>query len=162
MLKIRPAISTDASALLRVHREAVFSKAAGHYDQARLEAWSPGATPERVARVESEIANPDFIVLVAEANDEIIGFAMAHPAENKLGAMYVRPNLIGNVGRALLLEMEKQAFNAGAQFLEFDASLNAEAFYKANGYEEIGRADHVSANGDVSAAVQLRKKRSIN
>jgi N-acetylglutamate synthase-like GNAT family acetyltransferase len=157
MLKIRPANLSDAAALLIVHRGAVFSKAAGHYDQVRLEAWAPGPTLERIARIEQEIIDPNYIFLVAEVEGEIVGYASAIPSNNELRSLHVKTNSIGNVGRALLAEIEKQAFAAGAKHLEFDASINAEAFYKANGYTEKGRADHVSANGDVSAAVQMRK-----
>ena len=57
-----------------------------------------------------EIADPAFIVFVAEADDFIIGFAMANPSKNELLAVYVKPNSIGNVGRALLAEVEKRAF----------------------------------------------------
>ncbi len=161
MLKIRLATPSDAAALMRVHREAVFAKAAGHYDPARLESWSPGATPDRVARVEREIADPDFIVLVAEVEAEVVGFAMATPPQNKLQALYVKPNAEGRVGRALLAEIEKRAFSAGASLLAFDASLNAEAFYKANGYTETGRADYVSPSGEASPAVQMQKERPL-
>jgi hypothetical protein len=159
MLKIRRANHNDATSLLEVHRVAVFSKAAGYYDEARLEAWAPGPIPERIARIEQEITSIDFIFLVAEIENKIVGYASAIPSKNELRSLHVKTNSIGNVGRTLLAEIEKQAFNAGAEFLEFDASLNAEAFYKANGYTEIGLADHVSGNGDISAAVQMRKLR---
>jgi putative acetyltransferase len=157
MLKIRPAQKNDTEALLQLHRDAVFSKAADYYDRARLESWSPGATPERIASLERQIADPKFITLVAEIEAEPVGFAMAIPSKNELRALYVKPNPLGNIGRILLVEIEKQAFEAGAQFFQFDASLNAEAFYKANGYKETGRANHISGNGETSAAVQLKK-----
>jgi len=157
MLEIRPAIKDDARTLMLVHREAVFAKAPDFYDKARLEVWSPGATPERVAQIERDITDPNHIVLVAETDNQIIGFANASPSKNKLFQLYVKPNSIGNVGCTLLAEIEKQVFKAGAEYLEFDSSLNAEAFYKANGYWEVGRSDYVSNNGDRSAAVQMKK-----
>jgi len=40
-----------------------------------LEAWAPGATTDRVVQVEHEIADPAFIVLVAEAAGDLTGFA---------------------------------------------------------------------------------------
>jgi hypothetical protein len=68
--------------------------------------------------------------LVAEADDEIIGFAMANPSKNELLAVYIKPNSIGNVGHALLTEVENRAFRVG-EFLTCDASLNAEGFYSS-------------------------------
>jgi hypothetical protein len=158
MLRIRVARPYDAAATMRVRREAVLSKAGSHYPQATLEAWSPGATPNRVAHVEKEIADPAFIVLVAEAGEEITGFAMAIPSKNELRAVYVKPNSIGNVGRALLTEVEKRAFTV-AEFLICDASLNAERFYKANGYTEELRADHVLSSGPTIPCVRMKKIR---
>ncbi|MFY9657040.1 MAG: GNAT family N-acetyltransferase [Methylocystis sp.] len=159
MVQIRLAHRDDAATLMRVHREAVFAKAAPFYDEAILESWSPGATPERVRRVEQEIVDPHYITLVAEHEGEVLGFATAIPSRNELRALYVKPNTVGCVGQRLLNYIEVLAFDAGAAYLEFDASLNAEAFYRANGYIEIGRADHVSDSGDASAAIQLRKIR---
>jgi hypothetical protein len=63
MLNIRAAVQCDAAAMTQVHRDAVFAKAAGYYPRAMLQAWAPGATDCRVARVEQEIADPDVNVL---------------------------------------------------------------------------------------------------
>jgi hypothetical protein len=123
MLTIRRAVRGDAAAMMQLHREAVFAKAAGHYPRAVLEAWAPGATRDRVARVEHEIADPGVIALVADAAGEVIGFAMAVPSKNELHAVYVKPNHIGGVGGALLAEIEQQAF-AQTDHLACDASLN--------------------------------------
>lgn len=144
--------------MMRVHREAVFAKAAGHYSRAILEAWAPGVTSDRVARVAQEITDPDFIVLVAEAAGAIIGFAMAIPLKGELRAAYVEPNPIGKVGRALLAKIERLAF-ARADRLACDASLNAEEFYKANGYCAECGTDHVLASGIAVACVRISKRR---
>src|SRR5271167_3617002 len=77
MLTIRPAGLRDAKAMMEVHREAVFAKASGHYSRAILEVWAPGATTDRVVQVGHEIADPAFIVLVAEAAGDLIGFLRA-------------------------------------------------------------------------------------
>jgi GNAT superfamily N-acetyltransferase len=106
----------------------VFAKAAGHYSRAILEAWALGATTDRVVQVEREIADPAFIVLVAEAAGDLIGFAMAIPTNGELRAVYVKPNRVGS-GRALLAEIEGRAF-ALADQLACDASLNSEKFTK--------------------------------
>ena len=157
MVKIRPATRSDATAMLLVRREAVLSKAAAHYAQATLRAWAAEATPHRVARLERQIADPDFVVLVAEAGDEIIGYAMATPSKNELRAVYVKPNPIGHVGRSLLAEVESWAFDAGTEFLACSASLNAEAFYRVNGYTEESRGQHRMRTGELMDCVFMRK-----
>jgi GNAT superfamily N-acetyltransferase len=159
MLTIRQATRRDAAALMQVHREAVFAKARDYYPRAALESWAPGTTADRVAQVEREIGDPRFIVLVAEAAGEIIGFAMAVPSKGELRAVYAKPNLVGLVGRALLAEIEKRAF-ATTEVLWCDASLNAEGFYKANGYREECRTSHVFASGAAIGCLRMTKLRS--
>src|SRR5258707_9458766 len=77
MLKIRIATRNDAAAIILVRREAIFAKAASHYDRPTLNAWVAADGVDRILRIEQEISDPGFIVLVAEAEGEIIGFAMA-------------------------------------------------------------------------------------
>jgi GNAT superfamily N-acetyltransferase len=160
MLKIRRAVRDDATRIMLVRREAILAKAAVHYDQLILNDWAGSIDiTDRVAHIKKKISDPNCIVVVAEAGDEIIGFAMAVPSKNELQALYTRPNPIGHVGQALLAAVEDLAFEA-AEFLTCDASLNAERFYKANGYREECRKDQVSSSGAViSTAVQMRKQR---
>jgi hypothetical protein len=99
-----------------------------------------------VVQVEHEIADPAFIVPVAEAAGDLIGFAMAIPMNGELRAVYVRPNWVGGVGRALLAEIERRAF-ALAEQLVCDASLNAEEFYKAIRYQAEAPIRHVLRRG---------------
>jgi L-amino acid N-acyltransferase YncA len=145
MLTIRPARTSDAIAMMDVHREAILSKAAGHYPQSTLDEWALGATPE-------------FIVLVAEAGGKVIGYGVAVPSHQELRALYVRPNAIGRVGKALLSELEKQAFRT-TEVLTCDASLNAVGFYRANGYTEQGRTDHVLSSGGSVPCIRMEKVR---
>lgn len=158
MLKIRPAITSDAPAIAALHREAVLAKGISHYPEDTLNDWSPVPTPERISRLASQIAHPGLIVLVAVANDEILGFTLVDIANNELGAVYVKPNMVGNVGSALLAEIEKRAFPL-CEFLTCDASLNAERFYKRNGYVEERRGDHVLRSGKKIACIHMRKRR---
>ncbi|WP_291572813.1 GNAT family N-acetyltransferase [Bradyrhizobium sp.] len=145
--------------MMLVRREAILAKAAAHYDPATLNDWAGTDITDRVTRIRKKISDPNCIVMVAEVGEEIIGFAMAVPSRNELQALYTRPNPVGHVGRALLAAVEGLAFEA-AEFLNCDASLNAESFYRANGYREECRKDHVSSNGGiVSTVVQMRKQR---
>jgi hypothetical protein len=153
--KIRLAVRSDAAEILQVRREAVLAKAASHYDLAILNDWANAVDAARIAR---QISDPDYRVLVAEAGDEIIGFAMAILSKHELKALYTKPNPIGRIGRALLAEIENLAFQA-TPYLVCEASLNAEGFYKANGYAEEGRKDRVSRSGVISRIVQMTKRR---
>jgi hypothetical protein len=59
---------------------------------------------------------------------------------------------------ALLTEVEKRAFTV-AEFLTCDASLNAERFYKAHGYTEELRTDHMLSSGATMACIRMKKIR---
>lgn len=155
-ITIRRARPEDAHDMLVVHRDAVFARASSHYSTATMEAWSPGATPARVGRITSEISDSEFIVLVAEADDEVIGFAEAIPSKQELRAVYVRPNSVGQVGRWLLAELEELASKV-TDTLTCTASLNAEAFYRACGYSGEEHCDVVFRPGVTLACVQLQK-----
>ena len=120
-----------------------------------LNDWANAVDAARIAR---QISDPDYRVLVAEAGGEIIGFAMAILSNHELKALYTRPNPVGGIGRALLSEIENLAFQA-APYLVCEASLNAEGFYKANGYDEEGRKDRVSRSGVISRVVWMKKVR---
>jgi putative acetyltransferase len=61
------------------------------------------------------------------------------------------------VGSALVKEMERIARDRGLPHLELHASLNAEPFYTALGYEALAREDHVLRSGLRMAAVKMRK-----
>jgi len=157
MLKIRRARPDDAAEIVRVRRDAILSKAASHYEQRLLTDWVATGT-DRLARIQGEIADPAIIVLVAEAAGEIIGFAVGAPCDHDLRALYTQPNDIGGIGRKLLAAIEAIAFQS-TPFLTCDASLNAEDFYRANGYRAEGRKDYVSPSGVISQVVQMRKPR---
>ena len=58
----------------------------------------------------------------------------------------------------LLSEIEKLAFQA-VPYLVCEASLNAEGFYKANGYVRQGWKDSVSRSRVISRVVWMKKVR---
>ena len=155
-LHIRTTRPDDAAAIMRVRSDAIWAKATTHYDDAIVRDWVEAGDPGRIA---NKLSDPDIIALVAVAGDAMIGFGMVSLSRHELQALYVTPNWIGRVGQALLAALETCAFQA-SPFLTLDASLNAQEFYRANGYLAEGRKDHMSSRGDVvSQVVQMRKMR---
>ena len=153
--EIRAAVRGDVTAIVQVRREAILARAVSHYDPVILNDWADAGDAGRIAK---RISDPDHRTLVAEAGGEIIGFAMAALSKSELLALYARPNAIGNIGRDLLAAIEHLVFQA-APLLVCDASLNAEGFYKANGYTAECQKDFVSSSGMISRVVQMKKHR---
>jgi hypothetical protein len=160
--EIRVAASSDATKIAHVRREAILSKAITHYDEAIVNAWADATDlAERVDQIEHAISDPGHIVLIAEIRGEMLGFAIADLPASELQALYVKPNPFGGVGGALLAALEDRAF-ATIPFLSCDASLNAQDFYKANGYVEESRKDFVMPRGLVSRVVRMKKQSRRN
>ena len=152
--KIRAAVSGDVTAILQVRRQAILVRAGSHYDPVILNDWADAANAGRIARrIRSGLST-----LVAEVGGEIIGFAMAAPAKGELVALYARPNQIGHIGRDLLAAIEPLVFQTTA-LLVCEASLNAEGFYKANGYTAEGARDFLTSSGLKSRVVRMKKQR---
>jgi putative acetyltransferase len=155
---IRPAKPEDATAMVRVRRGAILGKARNGYAQPTIEAWAAEAAPDRAALYIRDIADPEVIVLVAESGGEVIGFAIAVPAQEELSAIYVAPNPIGRVGQALLSELERSAFESAAT-LNCVAALSAAPFYLANGYTEQGSTTYLDGSGAEVPCVRMKKGR---
>jgi GNAT superfamily N-acetyltransferase len=155
MPKLRPATRADAAALRMLGLE-VF-----------LETYAPAGVRNGLAREAEEtfsaaqvarwLADPDDVVLVADVEGGLAGFAHVTlgagrelfegevPAE--LQRLYVRRPFLGQgLGRALLLCAEDVAAVHGASVLWLAAwagNARALAFYARQGYSDIGAAEHV-------------------
>lgn len=143
MATIRPAEPADAQAICGVHVAAI-GAVDGPYDDEQVLAWASYPTPDRYP-VE-DAGSPLF---VAEADDEVVGFAELDPTEATVDKVYVHPDHAGRgVGRALLERVESAATERGLEELSVVASLNAVPFYEAVGYERVGETTK-SIAGDV-------------
>jgi ribosomal protein S18 acetylase RimI-like enzyme len=102
-----------------------------------------------------------FFVAVGNTADtmEVLGFS-SHKADagKHRTAVYVRRTAARRgVGTALFRLAEADAVAAGADSLFVEASLAGAEFYKANGFEELGRGEYRLASGHKMACVFMRK-----
>jgi ribosomal protein S18 acetylase RimI-like enzyme len=73
-------------------------------------------------------------------------------------AVYVRGRAARlGIGSALFRAAEASALAAGATSIDIDASLAAVEFYKAHGFEEVGRGMHLLRSGRSMACVFMKK-----
>lgn len=91
---------------------------------------------------------------------EVLGFSSHRIDGDEHGtAVYVRGKAARQgVGSALFRVAEAAAVATGATSINIDASLAAVEFYKANGFEEVGRGEHRLWSGRPMACVFMRKK----
>jgi hypothetical protein len=57
--------------MMVARREAILAKGCGYYEQAMVEAWAGDGVAERIPRYLQQIADPELIVLIAEAGDDV-------------------------------------------------------------------------------------------
>ena len=159
-LVIRRANVTDARPVIEAHHAAVREKAVKHYSKEIIAAWAPAEiSPERVAKLEAQIDSGEFFTLVAEVDAKVIGFGQVNVNKNVLGAVYVRKNAIGGVGERLVKQLIQHARDKQCRFLGMDSSLNAEAFYRRNGFKVMGYGKHriTSAGLDMDCVQMMMK-----
>ena len=133
---IRPARAGDVDALAAVEEDAFGP-----------DAWSR----EQVA---DELAGATRHVAVAEADDEIVGYAaisVAGDAADLTRIVVADPHRRSGVASELLIALHEAARQAGADrvLLEVAASnVAARELYRAHGYVEISRRRAYYADGD--------------
>jgi GNAT superfamily N-acetyltransferase len=156
---LRPARPGDALAMANLHHAAVRALRGGPYRDDVLERWAPGVTIARAERLFREAQDGGGRSLVAEADDEVLGFAVAMPGAAALNACYVAPAAAGNgVGRTLVSAFEEEAREAGVSTLDVRAPLNATGFYAKLGYAEERAAIFAFDDGIEMPVVLMRKR----
>src|SRR6266545_4557352 len=102
-----------------------------------------------------------FFIAVGEPRNprEILGFSSHRvDGDEHRTAVYVRGKAARlGVGSALFRSAEASAIAAGATSIHVDASLAAVEFYKANGFEEVGRGTRRISSARSMACVFMRK-----
>lgn len=152
----------DAEALLRIHAAAVHTTAAPFYSAEIIHSWARFSfTSERIEKVRQRwIDPPSQRIIVAKHEGEAVGFGFIGLNGELLG-LYVHPHFgRQGIGSKILAALEQVAIAAGLTYLTANGSLNAEAFYRQQGFEVMEYGTHRLAAGQEMACVKLRKELS--
>jgi GNAT superfamily N-acetyltransferase len=146
----------EERAFLDIHTRSIRGLAASHYTPEVIEAWVVPMTEEYLRAF---VRNQDNeIRLVAELDGVLVGLGCLVVQTAELRACYVVPEAARKgIGRALVGEIERIARERGLDHLHLEASINAEPFYSALGYEVVERGVHVWPSGQRMAAVTMRR-----
>jgi len=156
---LRPGTPEDALSIMNARRAAVGGVATGFYSREIIEEWEGpiNIPPERVEGFARAIAVGEEVVVVAvDRSGLILGFGSIVPSNSELRAVYVE-HVRKGIGRAILRRLEDLAREAGLKELRMDASINAEAFYRANGFSSEAFGEHPMPSGRRMACVRMRK-----
>ena len=94
---------------------------------------------EDVAFYGRRIADDDVTTWLAEADGELLGFAMCTPTF--LDGLYVRPDLTGQGIGSLLLDVVEATHPGGYELWVFESNAGARRLYERRGLVEVERTD---------------------
>lgn len=158
-VRIRPAQPADAEAITLAHLDSIRSLGPAFYPSGVVDIWSAGLTADVYLNAMS--GGEAFFVAIGTLDGEIavLGFSTHRVDDAQDGAsVYVRGRAARRgIGTLLLQQAEAHARNHGASSLQIQASLAGVEFYKANGFEELGRGQAELLSGHSMPCVFMRK-----
>ena len=159
LIETRKANPADAEALLAAHLDSIHSIGSRFYSPEIVDSWSAGLTPDLY--VNAMEGGEVFFIAIGPIKDEpaVLGFASHRVDDEQDGAsVYVRGIASRRgIGTKLLGLAEEHARAHGAKSISIQASLAGVAFYRANGFEELGRGEALLTNGRSMHCVFMRK-----
>lgn len=157
-LQTRQAVPEDADAIALAHLDSIRS-IGPIYPPDIVETWGAGLTPD--IYVNAIRGGEAFFVAIGQLDDHpaILGFSTHRVDDAQDGtSVYVRGRVARRgIGTALLRLAEAHAVAHGATVVQIQASLAGVEFYKANGFEELGRGDAYLMSGQSMPCVFMRK-----
>jgi len=158
-LQTRRAHPDDAEAIALAHLDSIRSIGPAFYPPDVVDAWGSGLTPD--VYVKAMEGGEAFFVATGHIDGKpaVLGFSSHRVDDAQDGAsVYVRGDVSRRgIGTALLRLAEEHALVHGARSIQIQASLAGVEFYKANGFEEIGRGEAVLMSGRSIPCVFMRK-----
>lgn len=155
----RRATSKDAEAIAQAHLDSIRSIGASFYPPAIVKAWSARLTPDIYVKAMED--GEAFFIAIGELDGgtAVMGFSTHRVDDDQDGvSVYVRGGAARRgIGTALLRLAEDDARQHGATTIDIQASFAGVEFYKANGFQEIGRGDARLMSGRAVPCVFMRK-----
>lgn len=158
-LEIRRAASADVDQIAAAHLDSIRSIGARYYPADVVSDWSARVKGDLYANAMAR--GEAFFIAIGDLDgkSEVLGFSSHRLDGNEHHtAVYVRGKAARlGVGTALFGAAQAAAIAAGAGSIHLDSSLAAVEFYKANGFEEVGRGEHRMWSGRPMECVFMRK-----
>lgn len=132
-IQFRQAKPEDAPDVLEI-KQAAIETAGDTYSEAQIQAWRP--TDEALPAFKQATASDQFVVLLAETDNEPAGYGVLNIDEARVDAVFVDPeHSRKGLGSSLVSQLETRGQMMGLSELTVVSSLNAQPFYESLGYE---------------------------
>jgi GNAT superfamily N-acetyltransferase len=159
-VQTRRATPADAAAIAVAHLDSIRSIGSAYYPPDIVEEWGAGLTPD--IYVKAMEAGEVFFIATGNVDGQpaVLGFSSHRVDDQQDGAsVYVRGGAgRRGIGTALFRLAEEHARAHGATAIQIQASLAGVEFYKACGFEEIGRGEARLMSGQSMPCVFMRKR----
>lgn len=132
MMNYRIYCADDTPHVKRVFKDAVLNIGMHSYSEKQVHTWATFAD------------DPEFddqlkqgITIVAEQQDEVVGFGQLHPL-NHIALLYVDSHHANKrIGSALIKRLERHAEDSGMKAISVEASKIARPFFEKQGYSVL-------------------------
>lgn len=132
--EIRPAVVSEAQAIIDLHSDTVRRVNSADYSPEQIGRW---IGKRRVEITEAMIQQGQYWVCVDETG-KLLG--VGNLSENEIKGLYIHADyLCEGIGSALLARMEQELRARGMLESQIDSTVTAAGFYCKMGYVEIGR-----------------------
>jgi len=155
MINIRNAIQVDIEQFKVVIESSILAFCKDYYTTDQIDALL-GQYPD--AALYTKWID-DRVLIVAENENSVIGFAQYNPENNSVEAIHVSPKYACNgIGSKLVKKIEEIAKSQGADKITLGASLNAVDFYAKCGYRKKEITEYKCNNGITLKTVVYEKE----
>ncbi len=153
---IRHATKDDAVTLLKIHYDSVHTLGASDYAPDILKYWSTPIDQCRIKRFLETFESETH--LVAEYNNEIVGFSAIALNKKEIQACYISPHATRKgIGKKLIKELENIAQKHNINALELNSSLTAKQFYLQCNYKIIEQKKYTLHSGIKMDCIRMQK-----
>lgn len=153
LITLRLANMSDAPAIAELHRASIRHYCTDHYPPDVIEEW---VLPLKASDYQN--LAPSCTLMVAEASQGLVGFALLDSQKGTLEKLYIAPGASRQgIGSALLHQLETQAYLQGIQDLNVSATLNAISFYERHAYQKKSLTPAARAKDNMLGCISMFK-----
>lgn len=153
---LRAGTPADAEAILVVHVASIIANGPPTYSDRQVAAWA--AKPEGTERYRDAMASESTEVVVAAADERVLGFGELDVESGEIESVFVDPEYAGaGIGSALLERFERRLRTEGFAVARLRAVLNAVGFYETCGYSRTERVTTTTTNDVEVDSVWMEK-----
>jgi ribosomal protein S18 acetylase RimI-like enzyme len=155
-VSFREAEESDAQSLWWTKHAAIDDIDTGEYTDDQLGAWKPDG--EAVDDFETAIESSTFDAVIAEVDDDPVGYGVLNAEDGRIDAVFVHPDSMGQgIATSLVGQLESRAQMHGLEDLTIVSSLNAKSFYEKLGYRDCGTKMRTIGDEELEFAIMKKE-----